>query len=538
MSNKTSTMSENYDVVIVGAGLGGLATGSMLAQHGRKVLIIERHNKPGGYATNFKRGDFIFDVALHALNGATPGTPSYKCLEACGIADRVEFLPQKNVYRLATDSGDLVVKHGSLEDYKKLLADNFPGEEPNIERIFREAGKMFKDSASYVHSRLPFWLRMAGAPFLFPRLLRYEKLTVHDFLSRFTDNERLKEIISAQWPYYGLPPKRLAFSYFAYPFYDYLVNGGYSIKGGSQVLSDALADVIRENGGTVALSSAVTQIHVENNRIKGVTARKLGRVNAPIVISNVSPYAIVEMAGIEAFPASFHAKLKGMRPAMSAFQVYLGLDCTAQELGIPEDEYSIFSVHDLNSQSQFKKMASGKVGEDGLSWFLNVFTNVDPSLAPPGKATMGIAALVSGNGWHGLDKEAYREKKEALTKMLIERVEARIPGLSKHIEVIESGSPRTMTKYTGNHLGSINGFEQSVHQAGVLKRFPMRYPVKGLYQVGAWTFPGGGYMGAFLSSRILMDRFFQKKWNPFGFFLSRWHPQASSKLSGDEKATS
>ncbi|MFV0370541.1 MAG: phytoene desaturase family protein, partial [Azonexus sp.] len=236
-----------------------------------------------------------------------------------------------------------------------------------------------------------------------------------------------------------------------------------------------------------------------------------------------------EMAGASAFPASFHAKLKGMRPAVSAFQIYLGLDCTARELGIPEDEYSIFSVHDLDSQAQFKKMASGKVGDEGLSWFLNVFTNVDPSLAPPGKATLGITALVSGTGWHNLDKEAYKERKEALTKLLIERVEARIPDLSKHIEVSESGSPRTMTKYTGNYLGSINGFEQSVPQAGVLRRFSMHYPVKGLYQVGAWTFPGGGYMGAFLSSRILIDRFFRRKWRPFGFFLSRLYQQAGTK---------
>jgi prolycopene isomerase len=60
-------------------------------------------------------------------------------------------------------------------------------------------------------------------------------------------------------------------------------------------------------------------------------------------------------------------------------------------------------------------------------------------------------------------------------------------------------------------MGSINGFEQSVRQAGALKRFPMHYPVKGLYQVGAWTFPGGGYMGAVLSARVLVDRFFSKR---------------------------
>ena len=303
-----------------------------------------------------------------------------------------------------------------MDDYKRLLAECFPGETKNIDRLFDEARKTFRDSANYVHSRLPFWLRMAATPFLYPRLLRYDGSTVHDFFSRFTSNERLKEVLAAQWPYYGLPPKRLAFSYFAYPFYDYLVNGGYSIKGGSQALSDAFAEVIRENGGKVALSSAVTKIHVENNRVCGVTARKLGLVSTSTVISNVSPHAVVDMAGADAFHANFHSKLKGMRPAMSAFQIYLGLDCTPQELGIHEDEYSLFYVNDLDSHTQFKKMVAGKVDDESFSLFVNVFSNVDPTLAPPGKSTMGIAALISGEGWHNLSKEAYKEKKDALTK--------------------------------------------------------------------------------------------------------------------------
>jgi len=503
-------MSEDFDVVIMGAGIGGLATGSLLAKQGRKVLVLDRHTKPGGYATNFEREGFTFDVALHSFNGATPGTPSYRLLEACGITDRVTFLPHKHVYRLITDDEELVVHHGSIDRYKQQLAERFPGEKANLDRLFEEAGKTFRDSANFVHSRLPFWLRLVATPFLFPRLLRYDGKTVHDFFSRYTANERLKETLAAQWAYYGLPPKKLAYAYFCYPFYDYLANGGYSIKGGSQELSDAFAAVIQENGGKVALSSGVTKIHVENNRVCGITARKLGRVSASRVISNISPHAVVELAGADAFPDTFHAKLKGMRPSMSVFQIYLGLDCTAQELGIGEDEYSLFYVNDLDSHGQYKRILSNKVGDEGTSLFINVFTNVDPTLAPAGKATLGIAVLVAGNGWHELSKEAYKEKKEALTRKILAQVESRIPGLSEHIQVIEAGSPRTMKKYTGNTMGSINGFEQSVRQAGALKRFPMHYPVKGLYQVGAWTFPGGGYMGAVLSARVLVDRFFSK----------------------------
>ncbi|MES9853296.1 MAG: NAD(P)/FAD-dependent oxidoreductase [Candidatus Thiodiazotropha sp. L084R] len=508
----------DYDVVIVGAGIGGLATGSLLAQQGRKVLVLDRHNKPGGYATNFERNGFTFDVSLHALNGAKPGSPSYRCLEACGVAGRVAFIPQKSIYRLVTDGEELLIKHGGVEHYKRFLTERFPDEGANLDKLFEEAGRMFKEVSDYLFSELPFWLKMAITPFRYPRLLRYDKATVDEFFSRFTKNEKLKEMLAAQWPYYGLPPKQLAFSYFSYPFYDYLAYGGYSIKGGSQTLSDTLAAVIRENGGEVSLSSAALNIHVKNNRVTGVSAKKFGRISCPTVISNISPHAVVEMTGRECISKTYLKRLENIHPAMSGFQVYLGLDCTTQELGIADDEYSVFNSYDMDSSNQFEKMVGGQVDGEEVCWFLNFFSNLDPSLAPTGKSTMGIFVLLDGDEWQKLSKDAYRAKKEALTEQLIARAESRIPDLSMHIEVVEAGSPRTMTKYTGNHQGSINGFAQTVDQSGLLKRFPMRYPVKGLYQVGAWTFPGGGYMGSMLSAWVLVNRYFKDRGHYTQFF--------------------
>jgi prolycopene isomerase len=459
----------DYDAIIIGAGIGGLATGSLLAQQGRKILVLDRHNKPGGYATNFERNGFTFDVALHALNDAKPGSPSYRCLEACGVADRVTFIPQKNIYRLVANGEELLIKHEGIEYYKRFLTERFPGEGANLDRMFDEAGNMFKEVSDYLFSDLPHWLKLAITPFKYPRLLRYDKVTVYEFFSRFTNNEKLKEILAAQWPYYGLPPKQLAFFYFSYPFYDYLVYGGYSIKGGSQTLSDAFAAVIRENGGEVSLSTGAVKIHIENNRVTGVSAQKLGQISCPTVISNISPHLVVELAGRETVSNAYLKRLENIRPAMSGFQVYLGLDCTSQELGITEEEYSVFNNYDMDSSSHFEKMLRGKVDGEEVCWFLNFFSNLDPSLAPEGKSTIGIFVLLDWDNCQKLSKNAYRAKKEALTEQLIARAESRIPGLSKHIEVIEAGSPRTMTKYTGNHQGSINGFAQSVDQSGLLK---------------------------------------------------------------------
>jgi len=501
-------MTVEHDAVIVGAGLGGLATASMLAQRGKRVLVIDRHNSPGGYATNFERKGFTFDVSLHSFDGVVAGSDSYRCVEACGVANKVEFLEHKNLYRYVSGDIDVTVTDKNLERYKGQLRELFPDEAKNINRLFDEAERMYRNTAGFLYSSLPFWARLITTPFLYHRLLRYENFTVDRFFSRFVRDERLKSMLAAQWTYYGLPPDRLAFGYFSYPFMDYLKNGGYSIKGGSQRLSDALTEVIQDHGGTVVLSSPVTQIHTAGNRVCGVSSRKTGRVDANTVISNVSPYAVKHLVGETRFPKKFLTKLESARLSTSAIQVYLGLDCTLAELGVPRDEYIIFVSNNPDLPSQYEAMMSGDITGETTSWSINLFSNVDPSLAPPGKSTLGIFSLIGSVDWHTLSKRAYRAKKQEMADMLIRKAETMIPGLSRHIEVCETGTPRTMTKFTANTFGSIYGFEQNLGQSGLFRRFPQRYPIRGLYQVGAWTFPGGGFIGALISARVLVDRYF------------------------------
>lgn len=500
-----------YDAIVVGAGISGLATASLLARRGQSVLVIERHNVPGGYATNFTREGFIFDVSLHSFDGVIAGSHSFKCIEACGVSDAVEFLPHKKLYRYISSDIDLSVQEGDFEGYKNKLKAIFPDESHNIERLFTEADKAYSHISGFLYTKQPFWLRFVGTPLLFSSLLKYGHYTVDRFFSKFTKNERLKNVIAAQWTYYGLPPQQLAFPYFSYPFIDYLKNGGYSIKGGSQMLSNALRDVIEFNGGRVVLSSPVTKIHVEHGRISGVTSKKTGFVKAKNVIASISPYAVTELVGSRNFSEKYLNKLQQARVSTSAFQVYLGLDCELSELGVASDEYVIFVSKNSNIPEQFSTMMSGDINNDKSGWSINFFSNVDHSLAPPGKSTLGIFTLLGSEGWDGLTKAEYRRKKAQLIEVLIQKAEALLPGLRQHIEVCEGGSPLTLEKFTANPMGAIYGFEQTPSQSGLFNRFPQKYPIKGLYHVGAWTFPGAGFIGTLLSARVLVDRYFSSK---------------------------
>lgn len=501
-------MSQEYDTVFVGSGLGALASASLMAQRGQKVLVVEKHNVPGGYASNFRRKDFTFDVSLHSFDGVIRGAHSFNVIEACGVADKVEFLHHPTLYRYRSPDVDITVGHRDLEAYKQELFRCFPLEVDNINRLFAESKRNYKDLCGFLYSPKPFWLRFMATPMVYPRVLRYGHETVDRYFSRFTSNERLKEVLSAQWSYYGLPAKDLAFGYFSYPFIDYLENGGYSIKGGSQALSEALVQVIEQHGGRVELESAVQRIVVERGRVRGVVTRKSGQVKARNVVANIAPHAVVGLAGEQHFGNRYLARLRDLKLSVSGFQVYLGLNCPLSQLGVGAEEYIHFFSPQKTQREQFEHIKAGELHPDNTSWSINYFSNVDPSMVPAGKSSLGLFTLTGPNEWHALGKLDYRRKKQALTELLISNAERVIPELRQHIEVCEAGSPRTMTKFTQNPEGAIYGFEQTTGQSGLFNRFPQKYPVKGLYQVGAWTFPGAGFIGTMLSARLLVDRYF------------------------------
>jgi prolycopene isomerase len=319
-------------------------------------------------------------------------------------------------------------------------------------------------------------------------------------------------VLAAQWSYYGLPPEKLAFGYFSYPFIDYLKNGGYSIKGGSLELSKALVEVIEENGGKVLTSCPVTKIILDDKkRVCGVESRSTGRIDTKKIISNIPPKAVVSLAGEKFFDRGFLDNLNSLKTSVSGFQVYLGLNCTLESLGIDKDVYIKFHSPEVSQAEQYEHIDSGNIMSGVTGWSFNFFSNIDDTLVPEGKSSLGIFTLIGKDEWTTLSKPEYRKKKKELTDYLIDQATIQLPKLKDHIEVCEAGSPRTMKNFTWNPEGSIYGFEQTVKQSGLRERFQQKYPIKGLYQVGAWTFPGAGFIGTMLSAHTLVDRYFKSK---------------------------
>jgi len=242
-----------YDVIVIGAGLGGLTAGAKLAKEGLRVLLLEQHDRPGGCATTFKRRDFTMEVGLHEMDGLHPKDIKHRIFEDIGLGNRVNFLPVPEFYRFINERYDLVIPHDP-EQAKAILKRIFPGEEKGIDDYFYHVLNVRR--VMVAHKGQPD--RSLGV-----------------FLDEIIGDEDLKLVLLGNLGYYHDDPYSLSWLYYLNAQGSYYGGTASFIQGGSQNLSNALSELITEQGGEVRLNQLVTSIDYRDNKVSGVTFQEL-----------------------------------------------------------------------------------------------------------------------------------------------------------------------------------------------------------------------------------------------------------------------
>jgi phytoene dehydrogenase-like protein len=499
---------KTYDAVIVGGGLGGLACGAYLARKDRKVIVLEKENRPGGYCLSFQRGDYIFDT-LTMLLAVGDGQPNHQLLEALGVADKLEFLKPKHFGRFLFPDHDFRVPNGDLDGVFEVFVGLFPGEESGLRKLFDHMGRITQDAMKFSRSTAPLALQLAFFPLLYRSLFPYLKKTTAQLLDRHIRDPRLKSLILASWSWFGVPPSRLNTSYGVLPTFGYWSLGGYVVKGGSQRLPDALVEVIRENGGEVRLRTPVAKIRTENGKAVGVETGEGEVLDGKAIVSNVSAVdTFYRMVGKEKLPEKLVNRMDSMELSISAFIVFLGLDVGFKAPGSDDYRISIFDSYDHDEG--YRQCCDGE-HEKSLS--LNFSTNVDPSRGRNGSTSLSLFQLHSYEYWKKFEddyktgnKEEYNREKERIAHLLIESAEKVSPGISSHTKEMVVATPLTLQRRTGNERGAAYGWANIVGQGGPLDRSPQKTPIGNLYLSSAWTFPGEGCVSAALAGYHLGRR--------------------------------
>src|SRR5262245_47273898 len=475
---------DRYDAIVIGSGLGGLTSAALLARAGRSVLVVERHDRPGGYAHAFRRRGYRFDSAVHLVSGCEPvpfegGGVLHDLLSQLGVRDRCDFVRVDPCYRVEWP-GLTLDAPCELDRFADAHAQRFPREAKGI-RGFLEDCLTIRGEASRAEEQAgPGPLRK---PERFPMLLRYRRATLAQVLEARVEDPAARAALAALWPYLGLPPSRVSFLYFATMLTSYIADGAYYCRGSFQGFADALVAAAVGSGGELLLRAPVRRIVVEKGRAVGVLLENGPQVRAPVVISNADArQTIEELCGAEHFPTRYVARLHGAQRSISAFVVYAAttLDLAAADLA---HETFLYSSPDHEAAH-----ASGQGGAP--HWLsLTVPTLVDPSLAPAGQHLLVLTTLVDGRAG-----APWRELKAPRTEALLRRAERRLPGLRDSLRLAEAATPRTMERYTRNGGGAIYGFDTTPAQVGP-GRLDNRTPLAGLYLAGHWTRPGGGVAG-------------------------------------------
>jgi all-trans-retinol 13,14-reductase len=492
-----------FDAVIIGAGLGGLSCAAAFARQGFKALVLEHHSKPGGYATTFKRKGFIFDVSLHSttvgerneVHNLIPGFPEIK---------DVEFVPHPHLYRIIYPDYDIRVPHKNLPEYIKILVGHFPEEKEGIQGIFDDMKGLAKDIDKI--SRAQGQFNMITFRQDYPYLSQSVNQTWGQMLDVRVKNAKLKSIISGLWGYYGLPPSKLASLYYAMPTIGYLQEGGYYPVGKSQKISDALMKFIADRGGKVMLRNRVDKILVKEHSAYGVKTADGKEYTGKVVVSNANAYDTFHtMMEEDDYLKGYLERMEKFSVSLSCFQVFLGLKRDlVGKIGIKDTE--IFYDTGYDTEATYKAYLNANMENQGFG--LTLYDNLYKGYSPDGKNTLNILNLQGYSHWEKYEsdylqgqKKAYRKEKERMADILIDKVEETLlPGLRKSIEVKEIGTPLTNVRYTKNYRGAIYGWDQTLDNC-IPNRLPHRTPINNLYLSGAWTQPGHGY-GAVIPSGL------------------------------------
>ncbi|HCL84582.1 MAG TPA: NAD(P)/FAD-dependent oxidoreductase, partial [Chitinophagaceae bacterium] len=456
-----------YDVVVVGAGIGGLTSAALLSKAGLSVCVLEKEPRVGGYLAGFRRKHFVFDTAIHWLNQYGPGGILDKLFKVIG-SDHPVAAGQQRIRRYKGEYFDYLLTHNPDEMRDRLIMD-FPEERKGIERLFlkaRQIGRSFKNYNRIFRSEetMSFFEKLKNkirllqfaVPFI-PYISFSGEKGLKRGLNRFFRDPRLHRIFTGEQELLGcLIPIGWAY------FHDFQSPP----RGGSQVIPQWLQYVIRYYQNPVGLQCTVKEIFVEKGRATGLAFEqkgKLRRLKCNYIIAACDIETLYEkMLPPDAVPAALKKKLGNADLYSSSITVSLALDCPAELLGFQEE-----MIHLVDENQPFADQCGGDPCRSEISIIAPSLR--DKSLAPENQGTLTLympACMDYKNEWETrIDDSgkrvrgaAYRQLKKEVAEILIARVEEKLaPGLRSHILFYEVATPVTHWRYTGNKNGTIMG---------------------------------------------------------------------------------
>lgn len=437
-----------YDVIVIGAGNGGLVSALTLQKAGKKVLILEKNNVPGGFVTSFVRGRFEFDTALHEFYGYGNDQTKeeiYELFTRLGIEEKLEMIPRNESLHVVTlNTHEEYTLPVSIQSFILKMEEYVSGSTESLNAFFRlalEAKKVF----SYLNSEELETLKENNL-----EVLSFLNCSVEEVFEHLKMPKKAREILSTYWILFGSPMKELSFVHYAMTIFSYIQNGSSVPKLKSHDISLSLEEEFERLGGTIRFFSEVQKLFFQNDKVAGVTCNDGSVFYADYVISNIAPNVVYgSMIPLDHQQKEMNQLCNARTLGARGFSIYLGLNKSMQELGISHHHYFIFDALDSNIEA--KKMK--EIFHNGC--VASVLEN------EANTTVLCITTLLFGEDFDKVvTSKNYFEWKEKIARHFISVFErASGSSIKETIEEIEVCTPVTFARYGGSPSGCIYGYQ-------------------------------------------------------------------------------
>jgi phytoene dehydrogenase-like protein len=437
------------------------------------VLVVEQHDKPGGYCTSFKRQGFIFDAAAHSFGSYREGGNFRQIVNDLGI-DKIIKIIRFNPSDIIFAPDFKITFWNETKDTINHLVNIFPKEESSIKKYY----DFYNNQTSADQSEN----------------IKLKDKTFASVLNSFFINNALMSAISL--PVLGnggLPPTLMHAFTGTRIFHEFLIDGGYYPEGGMQEIPNALAYTIQQNHGTMLYKRLVKKILIKSNVAIGVELDNNETIYAKYIVSACDVTQTYKtLLGEVIVDEKIINKLETIEPSMSTFTLYLGIDKPFQ--GLPREGTNIWYLPHYDLDRLFNELMLGDLNNFGGGGFMF-------RVSPDKKTILAFcgAPYKTSSFW--------KQNKKKIATDFLSRIEKLIPNLKDHIVYFDAATPHTLYRYTLNYRGANYGWAPLQSQL-FDPDFRQKTTIKGLYLTGHWTaqthgIPGVSYLGHNTAKLIL-----------------------------------
>ncbi len=492
-------MSEKeYDIIVVGAGNGGLAAALTAADLGKSVLVIDRNIVPGGCATSFRRGRFEFEPSLHEFAAVGTDENPGGCLrwfKKLGI--NINWIIPKDAFRAITINGDDiydVTMPTGIQEFTDAIEKECPGSRKSLEKLWK-INKNIREAGQYFGSGK---MNPLVVVLKYRDFMRASAHTIKEVLDDIGMPRKAQSIVSSYWPYLGNSVEEMDCMLYMCMFDSYINEMPAIPRFRSHELSCAMEKALTDRGGEIWYNTEVTSLIYEDGKVNGVRVGDRD-IRCKHVICNAFPENVyAKMLPPEAVPERAWKLVNARKHGMKFFTIYLGLNKSAEEIGFKD--YTIVINEDSDPIKQAEYMSDIKKSPV----FINCMNCAIPDASPEGTSMLYITSFWDADVDIGMNVENYQAWKSEIADMLIKRCEDVLHvDIKNNIEEIEICTPATFARYMGTPNGTPYGYQIKLWDSPTVRSMSSRGErfIPGLSFVGAHQEIGDGYSSTYAQGR-------------------------------------